>query len=490
MNDSKKSLMWYNVALIGFASVWGFGNVVNNYSEQGISVIFSWIFIMFLFFLPYVLMVAEMGSIFADSKSGVSSWIRETSNAKWAYFAAWTYWIVHVPYIAQKPQSGLIALFWGVTLDPKYIDNFSTVTLQTIYIIIFLGFTVLAYFGIKSLKVLGSVAGMLMFIMSMLYTLLGISAIIFLDVDFATTDLSWSALIPNINFSYLTTLSLLVLAVGGIEKISPYARETKDGAKNFPKAMIAILIMVVVSAIFGSIAMAAMFDSGNIPDDLLMNGSYYAFQQLGQWYFGDGVLSSLFVRIYAFTNMISQFTALLISIDAPIKMLTLERNTQYVPEGLTKVNKYGAPYRGYILMAVLVVIIQILPMLSSGDSFQVVTWLTKLNGIVMPMRYLWVFVAYFLLKKAMATKDLKPEYIFIKNKTTGQAIAVWCFLFVTVSCIFGMVPTATEEGMSIVERISASPNVFLVNLATPIVFVILGFILPIFAKKNSEYKVG
>lgn len=53
MADNKKQLRWFNVALIAFVAVWGLGNVVNNYAQQGLSVVVSWILIMLLYFVPY-----------------------------------------------------------------------------------------------------------------------------------------------------------------------------------------------------------------------------------------------------------------------------------------------------------------------------------------------------------------------------------------------------------------------------------------------------
>ena len=38
-NDGKK-LMWYNLGLMAFVSVWGFGNVVNNFATINNSFIF------------------------------------------------------------------------------------------------------------------------------------------------------------------------------------------------------------------------------------------------------------------------------------------------------------------------------------------------------------------------------------------------------------------------------------------------------------------
>ena len=63
---------------------------------------------MFLYFIPYTLMVGQLGSAFQNSGAGVSSWINELLGSKWAYLAAWTYWVVHVPYLAQKPPTAKI----------------------------------------------------------------------------------------------------------------------------------------------------------------------------------------------------------------------------------------------------------------------------------------------------------------------------------------------------------------------------------------------
>ena len=44
MKKDQHQLNWLMVSLIAFNMVWGLGNVVNNYSQQGISVVVSWVF--------------------------------------------------------------------------------------------------------------------------------------------------------------------------------------------------------------------------------------------------------------------------------------------------------------------------------------------------------------------------------------------------------------------------------------------------------------
>ena len=47
----------------------------------------------------------------------------------------------------------------------------------------------------------------------------------------ATTDWSLSTFMPKFDFAYFTTISMLVFAVGGCEKISPYVKEVENPNK-------------------------------------------------------------------------------------------------------------------------------------------------------------------------------------------------------------------------------------------------------------------
>ena len=51
-------------------------------------------------------------------------------------------------------------------------------------------------------------------------------------------------------------LSILVFAVGGCEKISPYVNKVENPSKGFPRGMIALAVMVVTCAILGTLAMS------------------------------------------------------------------------------------------------------------------------------------------------------------------------------------------------------------------------------------------
>ena len=213
-----------------------------------------------------------------------------------AFLAGWTYWVVHIPYLAQKPQSLLIAFSWALSPSGEYatlLKQLNPIILQSIVLAIFLVFLYVATKGLKILKVVGNIAGTSMFVMSLLYIVLGLAAPA-ITGEVATPDITVSSFVPKFDFAYLTTLSMLVFAVGGAEKISPYVNNTKEPSKNFPKGMLVLAGMVAVCAILGSVAMGMMFNANAIPEDLKMNGQYYAFQLLGEHY----GLGNIFVIIY------------------------------------------------------------------------------------------------------------------------------------------------------------------------------------------------
>lgn len=74
-----------------------------------------------------------------------------------------------------------------------------------------------------------------MFVMSLLYVAMAVTAPAITEVHIATTNITWETFIPHIDFTYITTISMLVFAVGGAEKISPYVNQTRNPGKNFQR---------------------------------------------------------------------------------------------------------------------------------------------------------------------------------------------------------------------------------------------------------------
>lgn len=472
MSETKK-IKWYGLAFMAFSTVWGFGNVTNGFVYfNGTQVILSWIIMFGLYFVPYALMVGELGSAFKNEGGGVSSWLHQTTNAKLAYYAGWTYWACHITYIASKGSGGLKALSWAVFRNAETYDSFPTLAVQMATLAILLIGCFVASQGINPLKKLLTAAGTCTFIMSLLYIVMMFAApAISPNADYVQMDLSLKTLIPNFNLSYFTSLSILVFAVGGCEKISPYVNKVENPSKGFPKGMIGLAIMVVVCAMLGTVAMGKMFDpavinsSPEVFKSYVANSSYWAFQKLGEYYH----VGDFFMIVYALCNVISQFAVLVLSIDAPLRMLLDNEHTQqFIPSGLRKVNKHGVHINGILMVVVLSGSIILVQSFVPGAA-AVLAQLTKLNSVCMPLRYLWVFAAYLALRNHF--NDIPAEYRFVKNQAVAKFFGIWCFALTAICCIMGMY--------------DADPFTFALNVITPVVLTALGIILPQIAKREQ-----
>ena len=474
MND-KKYISMPALTLMTFTAVWSFGNVVNGYATQGLRAIFSWLVIFGFYFIPYVLMVGEMGAAFKNCTGGVSSWVRELLGVKIAFLAGWTYWIVHVPYLAQKPMTVWISLGWAVFQDGGIIKSINPIWLQSATLILFLFCCWFSAKGITAIKFIGSIAGTSMFIMSLLFVVLAIAAPAISDVHTEAIVFSRDTFIPALNFDYLTTIAILVFAVGGCEKLSPYVNDMENPSRDFPRAMILLTVMVAITALTGSYALGLMFDTNNIPKDLMMNGAFYSFMKLGDYY---NIGPSLMI-VYAICNALALLSTTLLCIDAPVKIFLADVDKSLLPKALTRINENGVPVNGYKLTAILVSIIIIYPVLGIGDVNSLYNSMIRLNAICMPLRYLWVFIAYMALKKARFFTARPDAYQLTGSRPLGFLTGLWCFIFTAFACIMGMFPSGPAAySDEWIFQLS-------LNIVTPIILLGLGLVVLSMAKNHK-----
>ena len=463
--DAKK-ITWYTLSLMAFSTVWGFGNVINGFAAYyGLRSIVPWILVFLFYFIPYALMVGELGSAFRHTAGGVSAWIHETIGPKMAFYAGWTYWIVHMPYMSQKPTTALIASGWILFGDGR-VSELPTVALQLGGLAIFLLALFLASRGVSWIKRISSIAGSAMFLMSILFILLMLAAPAIRPEapQLHKTALRLSDFLPQFQPSFFLNLSILILAVGGCEKISPYVNKMQDPAKGFPRGMIALAVMVMVCAILGTIALGMLVDSSAIPADFMTNGAYFAFQSAGRIY---GVGNALML-LYAIAFFIGQISVIILSIDAPLRMLLDSADERYIPKALLQKNQRGVYQNGYLLIAVIVGILILLPAFGIGSVNEIVKYLIRLNAICMPLRYLWVFAAYIAMRRAKT--HYNPSYRFVKNRHLGTAAGIWCFALTAISCAGGIFNADSAFQL-------------IMNLVTPFVLLGIGLLLPMLAAR-------
>lgn len=119
--------------------------------------------------------------------------------------------------------------------DGSLIKEYSVVALQGLTLVLFIFFMWVASRGMKSLKIVGSVAGIAMFVMSLLYVAMAVTAPAITEVHIATTNITRETFIPHIDFTYITTISMLVSRLAELRRflLTLIKRATRE--KNFQK---------------------------------------------------------------------------------------------------------------------------------------------------------------------------------------------------------------------------------------------------------------
>lgn len=461
-------IKWPTLALLTFVTVIGFDDIIYPFQNQGLAVVFSWILMLFTFVVPYELIAAQLGSTFTENGGGLATWVRHTSNDTLGYWTSWIYWSSTLPYLIDVANSVIVSFSWLIlgdnTLD-KHMSNFwfglFTFAVIAIFIILENRFK-------RSLEVMSLIGGAAMFIMAILFVFMTIVGVMHGN-PIATQPFNWHAFIPKFDTHYWASTGLLIFAMSGAELGAAYILQMRDPKKEYPKAMIMLVIMTAFLTIFGSFALGVFFNAHHLPNDLKMNGAYYAFQMLGESFGWGKVLMYIFGAVQL-AYMLAQLAVL---IDAASRVLSSDTAVNYMPKWLLKTNRFGRPIHSYVLTSGLCLFLLLL----SGtlpDINTVFNWLLNLNGIVSPYKTCWVFFAFLALR--WKQDQFNSGYVFIKNKWGALAIGAWCFLFTFFSATVSFMPQEETFGSA------AFTHQLWLNIFSVVVLFGMGFIMPLWAR--------
>ncbi|KRL98490.1 amino acid permease [Liquorilactobacillus satsumensis DSM 16230 = JCM 12392] len=469
---SKYFISWPVLALMSFVTVIGFDDLIYNFKNQGMGVITSWVLMLFLYVIPYSLMVGQLGSIFSKEGGGLSSWIRGTNGEFLGYFTAWTYWAASIPYVVDTANSVVVGLGWALNGNNKFQETMSNSHFAFWTLLVFVFFVVIQSRFKHSLELLSSLGGIAMFGMTVLFVMMALGSLA-VGGKIATQPFNLGAIIPKFDLKYLTTLGLLIYAVNGCELIAPFVTKMKHPQREFPKSMIMLVVMTAFLTIFGSFSLGIFFNAHHLPYDLKMNGSYYAFQALGRQYH----VGNLFMYLFAWTEVIYLAALLAVLLDAMTRMLISDTGEKFMPRFLRRTNHAGLPINGYLLTCLLSGFILFLGVFlpNMNDIFN---WLLNLNGIISPGVTCWIFYAFMRVRKNSAVYP--AAYVFIKNDRLAWWIGLWALTVTAVATVFGIAP----------QDVPAFSKLWwhelLINLIAIGVLIGLGMLLPLITKREKR----
>ncbi|GKQ42434.1 amino acid transporter [Companilactobacillus sp. RD055328] len=473
LGSEKKYISWPVIALMDFVTVIGFDDIIYNFQNQGLGTITTWILMLFLFVIPYEMMVGHLGSVFNKEGGGLSSWVRGTWGDTWGYVAAWTYWVVGLPYLVDVANSMIVSFGWLINGDPSMQDNMSNSLFALLTALIFTLFIFIQHRLRNSLQWLGILGGGAMFIMTILYVIMTF-AYLGKGGTPHSQPFTFKSIIPKFNFQYFTTLGLFIFAMNGSEYIAPYVNKMKNGGRDFSKAMWMLAIMTGFLTVLGSFSLGIFFNAHDLPHDLKMNGSYYAFQYMGNE-FGVG---QLFMYIFSITQAIYMMAQLAVLIDAGTRMFFSDTAKKFLPEGLTKTDKRGLPINGYWLTTAICTIILILSA-TLPNMNSIFNQLLNLNGIVSPFATCFLFTSFITVR--LRQTEFPSKFVFIKNRKLALVVGWWCLIFTFSFACLSVFQIDEPFGST------AYWHVIVLNIVEPLIMIAIGVLLPFIAKYERNH---
>ncbi len=468
----KRYIAWPVLALMDFVTVIGFDDIIYNFKNQGLGVVTSWIIMLFVYVLPYELIVGNLGSAFSKESGGMSSWVRKTSGDNWGYLCAWIYWVTGLPYLVDVANSMVVSFGWLIWGDNSMEDKLTNSQFALATAIIFILFIWVQHRLKNSLQVLSILGGGAMFIMSIMFVFMTFVSL-GQGGHIATQPFSAKAFLPTLDMKFLSSLGLLIFAMNGAEFVAPYVTQMKDGKRDFPRAMIMLAVMTAFLTVLGSFSLGVFFNAHHLPHDLKMNGSYYAFLALGQQFH----LGKSLMYLFAITQALYMCAQLAVLLDAGTRMFLSDTAKQFLPSKLTKTNEQGLPINGYWLTTIICTVILLLSA-TLPEMTDIFNWLLNINGIVSPYSTCFLFWAF--IKIRLKEDEFPSEYVFLKNRKLALAVGIWCFVATFVCATAGIFPTDATPGTA------KYTHELILNIVLPILMIALGVILPLIAKWEKQ----
>lgn len=170
--NKKHYMSWPVIALIDFVTIISFENIFYPFQNQGLSVVISWIFLLFSYVIPYALISSQMSLTFDNQAGGLASWVKYSTNDTLGYWTSWMYWVQTVPYLVDVSNSVIVSFSWIILGNNSLDKKMSTFWFGILTFVIILIFILLENRLKNSLEILSLLGGGAMFIMSVLFVVM------------------------------------------------------------------------------------------------------------------------------------------------------------------------------------------------------------------------------------------------------------------------------------------------------------------------------
>ncbi len=385
-----------------------------------------------LFLLPSAIVAATLSSMWPE-QGGVYIWVRNCFGRRAGLMAVWFQWIENV--IWYPTILSFVAATLGYLINPNLINNahFLCFTIIASFWLI----TLINWLGMKSSAVFASLCTWLGLIFPMA-AIIALGAMWMSKGQPLQIHFGLSSFIPNFsNSDQWIALEGVVLSFCGMEMATVHARDVKNPTRTFPRALMISALLLVITLLFGSLAIAIVIPQSQIS---LVAGIIQAFALfLAQYHL------SFLVPIVAVMLVLGGLGSVNNWAIGPAKGLQVASQDGAGFEILTRENRYGAPNKLLLLQALIVTGMS--TMFIFSPTINAAYWiLTVLAAQLYMLMYILMFVAGM---KAI-WKYYKPaeHYRIFGGKVTLMILSIFGLLGSVFALVIGFIPPSGGSSLS------------------------------------------
>ena len=208
----------------------------------GASSISWWVITLVLFFIPYGLITAELGTTYPE-QGGLYIWIKNAFGEKWAARTTWLYWIN-------------VAL-WMPSVYILFAGMFSQLFFPEMGLWMQIGIGIVmtwitVWIGSMTLETGKWIPNIGAIFKALIMVVIGVGAFFYAKAHGVANDLSFKAILPEWGAG-LAFLPVIVYNFMGFELMSGASGEMKNPGKDIPRAIIASGALIAVFYILGTV---------------------------------------------------------------------------------------------------------------------------------------------------------------------------------------------------------------------------------------------
>ncbi|WP_312951964.1 glutamate/gamma-aminobutyrate family transporter YjeM [Superficieibacter sp.] len=459
MTQPIKKMSLIGLILMIFTSVFGFANSPSAYFLMGYSATPFYILSALFFFIPFALMMAEMGAAYRKEEGGIYSWMNNSVGPRYAFigtfmwFSSYVVWMVSTSAKIWVPFSTFL---FGVDKTQTWSLAGLSATqaigiLAACWIVVI---TVVASKGINKIARVTAVGGIAVMCLNLVLLVASI-AILCLNGGHFVQEINFVSS-PNPDYqSGLAMLSFVVFAIfayGGIEAVGGLVDKTDRPEKNFARGIILAAIVISVGyalAIFlwgvSTNWQQALSDKnvslGNITY-VLMNNLGTTLGQAMQLTPDSAVaLGIWFARITGLSMFLAYTGAFFTLIYSPLKAIIQGTPKALWPAPVTRLNVHGMPANAMWMQCLLVCLFILLVSFGGDTASAFYNKLTLMANVSMTLPYLFLTLAFPFFK---AKQDLERPFVIFKTRGSTLLATVMVVLVVAFANVFTIIQPVIE----------------------------------------------